>query len=121
VVRGATLIDGTGAKPRGPADIIVEGNQAHGSYDWDWTTEIETAWKRFYDVWFRLVRDYHSIGGRITTGSDSGFIYQTYGFGYAMELEMPRCRHSGRPTPTRRDMTPLHRAGPSPARWPARD
>jgi hypothetical protein len=64
--------------------------QAHGSYYWDWTTEIETAWKRFYDVWFRLVRDYQSIGGRITTGSDSGFIYQTYGFGYAMELEMLR-------------------------------
>ena len=63
---------------------------AHGSYYWDWTTEIETGWKRFYDVWFRLVRDYKSIGGRITTGSDSGFIYQTYGFGYAMELEMLR-------------------------------
>jgi len=63
---------------------------AHGSYYWDWTTEIETAWKRFYDVWFQLVRDYESIGGRITTGSDSGFIYQTYGFGYAMELEMLR-------------------------------
>jgi imidazolonepropionase-like amidohydrolase len=64
--------------------------QAHGSYYWDWTTEIETGWKRFYDVWFRLVRDYHDIGGRITTGSDSGFIYQTYGFGYAEELEMLR-------------------------------
>ena len=63
---------------------------AHGSYYWDWTTEIETAWKRFYDVWFRLVRDYHSIGGRITTGSDDGFIYQTYGFGYIMELELLR-------------------------------
>jgi imidazolonepropionase-like amidohydrolase len=64
--------------------------QAHGSYYWDWTTEIETGWKRFYDVWFRLVKDYHDLGGRITTGSDSGFIYQTYGFGYAEELEMLR-------------------------------
>ncbi|HYH89184.1 MAG TPA: amidohydrolase family protein [Solirubrobacteraceae bacterium] len=63
---------------------------AHGSYYWDWTTEIETGWKRFYDVWFKLVEDYHKLGGRITTGSDSGFIYQTYGFGYAMELEMLR-------------------------------
>jgi imidazolonepropionase-like amidohydrolase len=63
---------------------------AHGSYYWDWGTEIETAWKRFYDVWFKLVKDYHDMGGRITTGSDSGFIYQTYGFGYAMELEMLR-------------------------------
>jgi hypothetical protein len=63
---------------------------AHGSYYWDWTTEIETGWKRFYDVWFQLVKDYHDLGGRITTGSDSGFIYQTYGFSYAMELEMLR-------------------------------
>lgn len=39
---------------------------------------------------FRLIRDYHSIGGRITTGSDDGFIYQTYGFGYIMELELLR-------------------------------
>jgi imidazolonepropionase-like amidohydrolase len=28
------------------------------------------------------------MGGRVTTGSDSGFIYQTYGFGYVNELEM---------------------------------
>ena len=28
------------------------------------------------------------IGGRVVTGSDSGFIYQTYGFGYVNELEM---------------------------------
>jgi len=63
---------------------------AHGSYYWDWTTEIETKWKRFYDVFFRLIRDYHSIGGRVTTGSDDGFIYQTYGFGYIMELELLR-------------------------------
>jgi Amidohydrolase family len=63
---------------------------AHGSYYWDWTAEIETNWKRFYDVWFQLTKDYHDLGGRITTGSDSGFIYQTYGFGYAMELELLR-------------------------------
>src|SRR5262245_59693526 len=28
------------------------------------------------------------MGGRVTTGSDSGFIYQTYGFGYTLELEL---------------------------------
>lgn len=27
VIRGATLIDGTGAPPRGPVDIVVEGNR----------------------------------------------------------------------------------------------
>jgi len=28
------------------------------------------------------------MGGRVTTGSDSGFIYQTYGFGYILEFEL---------------------------------
>src|SRR4029079_11151718 len=27
VIRGVTLIDGTGAPPRGPVDIVVEGNR----------------------------------------------------------------------------------------------
>ena len=27
VIRGATVIDGTGAPPRGPVDIVIEGNQ----------------------------------------------------------------------------------------------
>ena len=39
-------------------------------------------------VWFKLVNDYKKMGGRVTTGSDSGFIYQTYGFGYINELEL---------------------------------
>ena len=39
-------------------------------------------------MWFKLVNDYTKMGGRVTTGSDSGFIYQTYGFGYILELEM---------------------------------
>jgi imidazolonepropionase-like amidohydrolase len=28
------------------------------------------------------------MGGRVTTGSDPGFIYQLWGFGYVLELEM---------------------------------
>ena len=27
-------------------------------------------------------------GGRVTTGSDSGFIFQLYGFAYVRELEL---------------------------------
>jgi imidazolonepropionase-like amidohydrolase len=34
------------------------------------------------------MNDYKKMGGRVTTGSDSGFIFQTYGFGYVNELEM---------------------------------
>ncbi len=60
----------------------------HGAYWYDWTTADEVAWRNFYQVYFRLINDYKNMGGRVTTGSDSGFIYQTYGFGYINELEM---------------------------------
>jgi hypothetical protein len=62
--------------------------QNHGAYWYDWTTEDEVAFRNFYQVWFRLMNDYKKMGGRVTTGSDSGFIYQTYGFGYINELEL---------------------------------
>ena len=60
----------------------------HGSYFWDWTTADEVAWRRFFGVWMRLVNDYKNMGGRVTVGSDPGYIYQTWGFSYIAELEM---------------------------------
>jgi imidazolonepropionase-like amidohydrolase len=69
-------------------DFYTPSRQAHGSYWFDWTTEDEIAWKNFYRVWMAFLNDYKKAGGRVTTGSDSGFIYQTYGFGYILELEM---------------------------------
>jgi imidazolonepropionase-like amidohydrolase len=69
-------------------DFYTPSRNNHGSYWFDWTTEDEVAWRNFYQVWFRLMNDYKKMGGRVTTGSDSGFIYQTYGFGYVNELEM---------------------------------
>lgn len=60
----------------------------HGSFWYDWTTADEIAWKNFYKVWMRLINDYKNMGGRVTTGSDSGFIYDTYGFAYIEELEL---------------------------------
>ncbi|WP_033073433.1 amidohydrolase family protein [Sphingopyxis sp. MWB1] len=62
----------------------------HGSYFFDWTTENEFAWKKFYGLFFRLVNDYKNMGGRVTVGTDSGFIYKTYGFAYVEELELLR-------------------------------
>ncbi|MEO0464768.1 MAG: amidohydrolase family protein [Pseudomonadota bacterium] len=62
----------------------------HGSYYHDWTSEDEVAWRRFYAKWFQLVRDFKARGGRITAGSDPGYIYQTWGFAYVKELEMLR-------------------------------
>ena len=69
-------------------DFYTPSRANHGSYWFYWTTEDEIAWRNFYQVWFRLLNDYKKLGGRITTGSDSGFIYSTYGFGYITELEM---------------------------------
>jgi hypothetical protein len=60
----------------------------HGSYFWDWTTADEIAWRRFYGPFMRLANDYKNMGGRVTAGSDPGYIYQTWGFSYIQELEM---------------------------------
>ncbi|MBZ6377699.1 amidohydrolase family protein [Pacificimonas aurantium] len=60
----------------------------HGSYFYDWTTATEVKWKNFYQKFMHLINDYKKIGGRVTTGSDSGFIFQPYGFGYIQELEL---------------------------------
>jgi imidazolonepropionase-like amidohydrolase len=37
-----------------------------------------------------FVNEYKNRGGRVTTGSDSGYIYKLYGFGYIRELELLR-------------------------------
>jgi imidazolonepropionase-like amidohydrolase len=60
----------------------------HGSYWYYWTTADEIAWKNFYRVWMSFVNDYKNMGGRVTTGTDAGFIYSTYGFAFPMEMEM---------------------------------
>lgn len=64
--------------------------QAHGSYWFDWTTEDEYHWGRFFDKWMVFLNDYKNAGGIVTTGSDSGFIYKLYGFDYLRELELLR-------------------------------
>lgn len=64
--------------------------ESHGSYWFSWGTEQEVAWKRNYRLWMDFINDYKNHGGRVTTGSDNGFIWQTYGFGYIRELEMLR-------------------------------
>ena len=60
----------------------------HGSYYYDWTTHDEVQWRNFYQRYMQLVNDYKKMGGRVTTGTDSGFIYKLYGFGYVEELEL---------------------------------
>jgi imidazolonepropionase-like amidohydrolase len=62
--------------------------QAHGSYWFDWTTADEIEWKNNYRLWMTFINDYKNRGGRVTTGSDSGYIYKLYGFDYIRELEL---------------------------------
>ena len=64
--------------------------QSHGSYWHNWGTEQEVAWKENYRLWMTFINEYKNRGGRVTAGSDNGFIYQTYGFGYIRELELLR-------------------------------
>ena len=60
----------------------------HGSYHFDWTTGMEVAWRDNFRRWMSFVNDYKNAGGRVAAGSDSGFIYKLFGFGYIRELEM---------------------------------
>ena len=69
-------------------DFFKPSRTAHGSFWYDWTTRDEIEWKRNYDLWMTFLNEYKSRGGRVTTGSDSGFIYKVYGFGYVRELEL---------------------------------
>jgi imidazolonepropionase-like amidohydrolase len=64
--------------------------ESHGSYWFSWGTEQEIAWKENYRLWMTFINEYKNRGGRVTAGSDNGFIYQTYGFGYIRELELLR-------------------------------
>lgn len=63
---------------------------SHGSYWHDWGTEQEVAWRNNYRLWMTFINEYKNRGGRVTTGSDSGFIFQLYGFAYIREMELLR-------------------------------
>jgi len=63
---------------------------SHGSYWHFWGTEQEVNWKKNYQLWMTFINEYKNRGGRVTAGSDSGFIFQLYGFAYIRELELLR-------------------------------
>ena len=60
----------------------------HGSFHFDWTTEDEIEWKENFRIWMSFVNDYKNRGGRVTVGSDSGFIFKLFGFDYIREFEL---------------------------------
>ncbi|HHP7236870.1 amidohydrolase family protein [Longibacter sp.] len=69
-------------------DFFEPSREAHGSYWFHWTTRHEIDWKENYRLWMTFLNEYKNRGGRVVTGSDSGYIYKLYGFGYVRELEL---------------------------------
>ncbi|NIP82072.1 MAG: amidohydrolase, partial [Gemmatimonadetes bacterium] len=70
------------------AEFYKPSRTSHGSYWFHWTTADEIEWKNNFRAWMAFLNEYKNRGGRVTTGSDSGFIYKLYGFGYIRELEL---------------------------------
>jgi imidazolonepropionase-like amidohydrolase len=70
--------------------FFAPNRAAHGSFWFYWGTEQEVAWRENYRLWMMFVNEYKNRGGRVTLGSDAGFIYKLYGFGYIQEMELFR-------------------------------
>lgn len=68
--------------------FFQSSREVHGSYFFDWTTRHEVQWRNFYQRFMRIINDYKNMGGRVVTGTDSGFIFKTFGFGFPEELEL---------------------------------
>jgi len=71
-------------------DFFRPSRKSHGSYWFYWTTEDEVAWRNNFRRWMTFLNEYKNRGGRVVAGSDSGYIYQIYGFGLIRELELLR-------------------------------
>ncbi|HNP19168.1 MAG TPA: amidohydrolase family protein [Fulvivirga sp.] len=71
-------------------EFYQPSKKSHGSYWHYWGTEQEVSWKQNYLLWMTFINEYKNRGGRVTAGSDSGFIFQLYGFAFIRELELLR-------------------------------
>jgi hypothetical protein len=60
----------------------------HASYFYEWTSNKEADWARAYRRWLDFVNDYKNQGGLVAVGSDTGFLFELWGFGTIRELEM---------------------------------
>ncbi len=69
-------------------DFYTASRTDHGSYYYDWTPWEENAWKRFYQQWMALLDDYKDMGGRVTVSDDAAYIYNLWGFGVIVEMEL---------------------------------
>ena len=69
--------------------VYAPSRISHGSYWHFWGTEQEVVGKKITTL-DDFLNEYKNRGGRVTAGSDSGFIYQLYGFAFIRELELLR-------------------------------
>jgi imidazolonepropionase-like amidohydrolase len=61
---------------------------AHGSFWFDWTLKDENDWKQNFKLWMTFVNEYKNRGGKVIVGSDSGYLYNLYGFGFITEMQL---------------------------------
>ena len=69
-------------------DFWKPSRSSHGSAFYDWTTEMEVAWRENFARWMTFVRDFFHRGGRVATGTDGGWIYNLWGFANVQEMEL---------------------------------
>ncbi len=69
-------------------DFYTPSRENHGSYFFYWTGWDEIAWKNFYRVWMAFLDDYKDLGGRVTVSADAAYIYNLWGFGSIVEMEL---------------------------------
>jgi cytosine/adenosine deaminase-related metal-dependent hydrolase len=69
-------------------DFFHPSFENHGSYHYFWSSADEAAWDTHFDRWMQFVNEFKNRGGRIGVGSDSGYIFKLYGFGYVREMEL---------------------------------
>lgn len=61
------------------------GSFAH-FYDWSSTDEVE--WRENFRLWMQFLNEYKNRGGRVVLGTDSGFMWTTFGFGFIRNMEL---------------------------------
>ena len=69
-------------------DSFLPNPAHHASYFYEWTSNKEADWARAYRRWLDFVNDYKNQGGLVAVGSDTGFLFELWGFGTIRELEM---------------------------------
>jgi len=69
-------------------DSFLPNPTHHASYFYEWTSNKEADWAQAYRRWMEFVNDYKNQGGVVAVGSDTGFLFELWGFGTIRELEM---------------------------------